>query len=593
MSLDPKTLDLLTAKDNLIEAQWVFPDTIIALEARGGDQWGVVALAGELPFLESFPPIGSSLPFAGQLVAAGSSLFAAGSDARIYNLKCSESWESGGPATDLAVDKNGFLTWVGFDAALQVDTLYRRTRAGTEKLLNTDDFMRHVQWHPQRDQCIFLQWPRDHLPWHTAELHVWSSETGTLQRLNPPGLDNHPCGEALFSPSGDTLAATFLTGDFFQVWLYKFRTQNWIQISFEAREHSTPMRRSSRRTLAFGDETSLISASSHKAFWHLEAYNFSGASRIIKSAFTEFSNIQINRQTGDLLTLASALTHPPQVVTFHQDHRVWRQKQIKDRNATRIKPEPMTWATDTGETVHGILYRDPLAKGPSPLIIPVHGGPTDAVHATWPSKALAFVQQGYAVLYVNYRGSWGYGYDYHQSLAGHWGHKEILDCVTAVRSLSESGWIDPGRVGLWGGGTASFTVLWALIRYPETFQAGVAVFPLFDLIHHFHLCSEAERTELLWALGMGSKEDLIVRSPIHAIRRLRRPLCLFSGELDKRVHSEHLLQVSQHMSELHVPLWSTVYPGEARSWRKHSTYIDYYSKVAGFFDRFLRFRGQG
>lgn len=595
MSLDQKTLDLLTAKDQQMEAQWLDESRVIYLEANGS-QWQLKEHrpSGQDDVRLSEIAIGSTLSYSGQYVRVGQSgeIYVLGSDSCIHSVHTNKNALSlPGPSSDLCLDSESRLSWVSFDSEKGADTIYRHEDGKYREIHSRDAYIRHLQWNPQNEQALFLSWDREDLPWHAARLRLWTPES--CEAIAPPGLEDHPVGEACFSPSGKYLAATVLTGEFFQIWLYKIATRTWVQISFDRREHSTPLRRSSRRTLGFQSDRVILSLSSDKAFWQIEAFDHHGHNQVIPSPMSHLQNLSINARTGEILCLGSGLYFPQQIIRFERKASHWTSYADGDHLSSKLKAEPISWATDSGETVHGILYRDRSAKAPTPLLIPIHGGPTDAVQASWPSKAIAFVQQGYAVLYINYRGSWGFGYDYHQALEGNWGEREIMDCVSAVKSLAGSDWIDPNRVGLWGGGTASFTVLWALIKHPDLFHAGVAVFPILDLVHHFALCSAPERNELIWALGSSDPEFLKDHSPRNALARLERPLALFAGGRDKLIDRRMLEEASALLKANKVPTWLSIYEDEGRAWRSHSTYIDYYSKVAGFFDRFLRFRSSG
>ncbi len=587
MSLDQHTLSLLTAKDNLSEARLhAGAAYVLQAEAEAYSLWKIplnetpARISGDLA-------LGSRLPFSGQLYALDAGVAVLTRDHKIHKLGSGEAWDLPGPSTDLAPlpgDRLAFITEAnGEDRLCSLDTQTGKITI----LYATANRLRHLSWHPLRNEGLALEWSRRELPWHAARLvHLTRDANGVCSRvsLHPPGLEQAACGEATFSPDGRLAAATFLTGSFFQVWLYKFRTRNWVQLSMNEREHSFPLRRSGRRTLVFLDSQRVVSAASHKAFWRLEEYDAYGHLRLHPSKFTHMAGLAADQD--ELLVLGSGLERPLQLARFQAAAHAW--DFLGPRVPATIIAEPLTWASADGATVHGLLYRDRNAKGPLPLILPIHGGPGDAVHATWPSKALAFTERGYAVLYVNFRGSFGYGDSYHQALAGHWGHRELADCVSGVRSLVDSGAVARDKVGLWGGGSASYSVLWGLLLYPEIFHAGVVVFPILDLPHHLETCAEAERLELQWALG--PEADLGDRSPLAAISRLKRPLGLFTGSLDRQCRESDRLAVAEALKIHGTPYWQTVYEGEGRTFKSPKVYSDYYSQVAGFFDRFLKFR---
>lgn len=95
---------------------------------------------------------------------------------------------------------------------------------------------------------------------------------------------------------------------------------------------------------------------------------------------------------------------------------------------------------------------------------------------------------------VNYSGSSGYGRAYRERLRGNWGIVDVKDCATAVRLLGERGLIDPKRVAIRGGSSGGYTVLQALVNYPDTWAAGTSLYGISDLAalagetHKFERC---------------------------------------------------------------------------------------------------------
>lgn len=586
MSLDPKTLKLLTAKDQYLELNWLDAAHVTYLEAN---ETGFDLLQDGPSGLEKIATgLGSTLPYAGQLYAV--------EDRELSYLRrdacllVSQTVPLPGPSTDLRL-KNGNPYLISeIDGS---DHLLRFAESQWQDEYQSSDILRHLSLHPSEAKALLLSWPRTELPWLAAELkllHLDSSHA--VEDLCPPGLQS-PCAEAEFSPSGDYIVASFLTDEFFQLWLYKLKTKNWVQLTFDSAEHSTPLRRSGRRTFTFIRDGLLVYSSFVKGFWRLDTLDYSGRGHKIPFTLTYIQNPRAQPETGDIAFLGASLEVPLAALRMRHESALFKLQSL-EKNRLPVEPqfkaERISWSSVNGETIHGILYRDSSRTTPAPLILPIHGGPCDAVHATWPSKALAFVRQGYAVLYVNYRGSFGYGISYLQKLEAAFGHLEIKDLISGVKSLEDSGWIDATRVGLWGGGVASHTVLRALSLHPEIFAAGVAVFPILDMSRHLSACSLAERNELIWALGSADPMHWDQESAKHLLPNLSRPLALFAGGKDSLTDVSVLQDLSQSMKDRKVPCWLSVYEGEGRSFRSRETYDDYYSKVAGFFDRFLKFR---
>lgn len=83
---------------------------------------------------------------------------------------------------------------------------------------------------------------------------------------------------------------------------------------------------------------------------------------------------------------------------------------------------------------------------------------------------------------VNYGGSSGFGREYRERLKGQWGLVDVADCATAVRLLGERGLIDPKRVAIRGGSAGGYTVLQALVNYPDVWAAGASSYGISDLV---------------------------------------------------------------------------------------------------------------
>jgi dipeptidyl aminopeptidase/acylaminoacyl peptidase len=205
-------------------------------------------------------------------------------------------------------------------------------------------------------------------------------------------------------------------------------------------------------------------------------------------------------------------------------------------------PVEDVWVEGPGGRIHALLRRPRgadgrVAPGPLPLVVDVHGGPThhDAdVFRAYPS---AWVDHGYAVVQVNYRGSTGYGTAWRNALEARVGHVELEDVVAVRDHLVAAGIADGDRVVLAGGSWGGYLTLLGLGTYPDRWAAGLAAVPVAD-----YLAAYEDEMEALKAFDRslfgGSPADVPERytdsSPLTYVDAVRAPVLILAGENDPR-----------------------------------------------------------
>src|SRR4029453_9711222 len=115
------------------------------------------------------------------------------------------------------------------------------------------------------------------------------------------------------------------------------------------------------------------------------------------------------------------------------------------RAPSGVAYESWAFPNPQGDQVHGFLAVPPGA-GPHPTVLVVHGGPPHHDADAWAPEVQAFVDHGYAVGLVNYRGSTGYGKAWQDVLEGDPGRPEIEDVVAGRDDLVARGLADPDQV---------------------------------------------------------------------------------------------------------------------------------------------------
>ena len=103
-------------------------------------------------------------------------------------------------------------------------------------------------------------------------------------------------------------------------------------------------------------------------------------------------------------------------------------------------------------------------------------------HPTWGLDQY-LLQQGYVLLNVDVRGSWGRGREFRRGIRLDYGGMDIEDLESGVRYLAGLGYVDMERVGIWGSSYGGLMTAMSLFRKPGLYAAGIAGAPATNVRH--------------------------------------------------------------------------------------------------------------
>ncbi|GAA4889580.1 S9 family peptidase [Actinomycetospora straminea] len=220
------------------------------------------------------------------------------------------------------------------------------------------------------------------------------------------------------------------------------------------------------------------------------------------------------------------------------------------RSFTHIAPEelapvtPVRFPARDGLELPGFLTLPvgvPLED--LPLVLIVHGGPW--AHDSWryDPEAKFLANRGYAVLHVNFRGSTGYGRRHLTAAVGELAGAMHDDLIDAARWAVTEGYADPERIGIYGGSYGGYAALVGVTVTPDVFAAAVDYVGISDLANFMRTLPEFARPSLInnWYRYVGDpavpeqEADMLTRSPITMVDRIRTPLLVAQGANDARV----------------------------------------------------------
>ena len=216
-------------------------------------------------------------------------------------------------------------------------------------------------------------------------------------------------------------------------------------------------------------------------------------------------------------------------------------------------PAQDVWAEGPGGPVHALLSVPEAGAAPYPAVFWVHGGPTWADRDEFGPTAAAFVDHGYAVVRVNYRGSTGYGAAWRDAIEADIGLTELADIAAVRKHLVGSGTLDTARTVLAGGSWGGYLTLLGLGTQPDAWAAGVAWVPVADFVAAYEDEAESLRAFDRSLFG-GSPAEVPDRyersSPITYAEMVRVPLFVGAGENDPRCPIRQIENYLARLDEL-------------------------------------------
>ncbi len=127
----------------------------------------------------------------------------------------------------------------------------------------------------------------------------------------------------------------------------------------------------------------------------------------------------------------------------------------------------MNFPTTTGVTGDGLLYLPPGFE-PSrkyPIVVYIHGGPTDATLLTFDFWAQVMAAQGWLVLRPNYRGSPNLGYAYQHAVLYDPEDGPGKDIMAALDTVRARGIVDDSRIAVSGWSYGGIMTAWLISKY--------------------------------------------------------------------------------------------------------------------------------
>ena len=262
-----------------------------------------------------------------------------------------------------------------------------------------------------------------------------------------------------------------------------------------------------------------------------------------------------------------------------------------------VPPEFFYYRSTDGLKIPAFLFKpknfDKTKKYPA--IIWIHGDGILQNRYGWhPSKNYGvyygfhqyLLSKGYIVLFIDYRGSIGYGKEFMQGHYMDLGGKDCEDIIKGAEYLQSLDYIDSKRIGVWGLSYGGYLTLQAIIKRPDMFRAAVDVAGVDDWNDW------AKDPDGWWIQGrMGNPQEnkeLYFRSaPINFVDKIKTPLLILHGTADFNVPFYESVRLLDALLKRGKEIEFMMYPGEVHYFIWDYTWRDVFQRVENFFNKYL------
>jgi dipeptidyl aminopeptidase/acylaminoacyl peptidase len=289
----------------------------------------------------------------------------------------------------------------------------------------------------------------------------------------------------------------------------------------------------------------------------------------------------------------SRMTVNRPVELFINNTQLTRLNESVVNNFSLQDAEVFRFSSFDGTNVQGWLMKPVLFKeaGNYPLALVIHGGPHNMFGYDFEDRMQTLASSGYAVLFINPRGSSGYGQAFSKGNIGDWGGGDYKDLMAGLdHVIDNNSWIDTTNLFVTGQSYGGYMTNWIITR-TNRFKAAVVDGGISNLISFagtslYHSLIESDfnakiqdQYPLLWDA-----------SPLKNVKNVTTPVLFLHGQLDNEVPFSQAEEMYMALKKNGVKTSMVLYAGEGHGWRpdmKPSNRKDVLSRIINWFDSYL------
>jgi len=313
----------------------------------------------------------------------------------------------------------------------------------------------------------------------------------------------------------------------------------------------------------------------------------------------DLGQIRFNRDESRVALRLSSDVSPSNVYTIelasNQHQKLTDSLNPAINSNDLVESEIVRYKSFDGLDIPSVFYipKTASASNKVPALVFVHGGPGGQSRQGYSPLIQHLVNNGYAVLAANNRGSSGYGKTFFHMDDKKHGEVDLQDIVYARKFLESLDWVDGDRIGIVGGSYGGFMVAAALAFEPDVFDVGINIFGVTNwerTLTSIPPWWESFKEALYDELGDPATdlERLKRISPLFHADQIKKPLLVVQGANDPRVLQAESDDLVAAVRTNNVPVEYVLFPDEGHGFLKKENRITASDAYLKFLDQYLK-----
>ncbi|MEP5566505.1 MAG: S9 family peptidase [Halioglobus sp.] len=223
-----------------------------------------------------------------------------------------------------------------------------------------------------------------------------------------------------------------------------------------------------------------------------------------------------------------------------------------------------------------------------PLILEIHGGPFADYGFHFSAEVQLFAAAGYVVLYVNPRGSTGYGTEFGNKIHHNYPSQDYDDLMSAVDAVVAKGYVNEKQLYVTGGSGGGTLTAW-IVGKTDRFRAAVVAKPVINWTSFALTADNPTFFTRYWfpAMPWEDPTGYWERSPLSLVGNVTTPTMLLTGESDLRTPMAETEQYYQALKLQDVDAAMVRMPGASHGIAaRPSQLLTKVSAILAWFERY-------